>query len=149
MKRILSYKVLDKELYPVDNREIAYSHIGDAGIDLRSTVDIDILPGQASLVGLGIAIQLPTGCFGMLCPRSGCAINGLGFANSIGVIDNGYRGEVKAECLNTSNETYHISRGDRIAQLIVVPYVSCTLNKRDELDDTERGEDGFGSTGTD
>lgn len=125
---VLRYRILDKELYDNYHR-VRYSHFGDAGIDLRAKTDVSIRPSDCFFVKLGIAIELPDGYFGMLCPRSGPATLGLGFSDSVRIIDNDYRGELAVECINFSRDIYHINRGDRIAQLVIVPYVRCELEQ--------------------
>lgn len=126
-----------------------YAHAGDAGLDLRSAVDVCIDPGERALVPTGIAIALPQGFAGFVLPRSGLALKvGLGVANAPGLIDSAYRGEIKAILVNLDPLTpIRISRGDKIAQLVVQRVESCELEVVDELDVTVRGEGGFGSTG--
>lgn len=125
-----------------------YAHAGDAGLDLRITESVTLEPMQKQTVGCGIAFEIPSGCVGLVFPRSGLASKkGIALANSVGVIDSGYRGEVCATLLNQSTETVTLDKGTRVCQLVVMPYVPCSLVPVDELSDTERGTDGFGSTG--
>lgn len=125
-----------------------YAHAGDAGLDLRITEPVMLEPMQKQMVGCGIAFEIPSGCVGLVFPRSGLASKeGVTLANSVGVIDSGYRGEVRATLLNQSAETVTLDKGTRVCQLVVMPYVPCSLVPVDELSDTERGADGFGSTG--
>lgn len=125
-----------------------YAHDGDAGLDLRITETVTLEPMQKLVVGCGLAVEIPTGCVGLLFPRSGLTSKkGITLANSVGVIDSGYRGEVCAALINLSYETVTLEAGERVCQLVVMPYVPCELVPVDDLSDTERGEGGFGSTG--
>lgn len=132
-----------------DGMEVpCYAHEGDAGLDLRIKHDVTLEPGQRANVGTGVAVEIPTGCVGLVFPRSGLASKvGITLSNSVGVIDSGYRGEIGASLINTSEETTTLDAGTRVCQLVVVPFVPCELVPVDELSDTERGADGFGSTG--
>ena len=126
----------------------AYAHTGDAGLDLRTTEDITLRAGQHKTVGTGIAVEIPDGCVGLLFPRSGLACkHGVALRNCVGVIDSGYRGEIKVT-LTCSEEKITLAAGERVCQLVVMPYVPCKIECTDELADTERGENGYGSTGT-
>jgi dUTP pyrophosphatase len=127
----------------------AYASAGDAGLDLYSTEDVSIKPGRRQLVGTGIALAIPEGYAGFVQPRSGSAIKlGLGILNSPGLIDSGYRGEVKVVAVNLDpDETIDIKRGDKIAQLVVLKVSGITLKEVNALPVSERGAGGFGSTG--
>lgn len=126
-----------------------YAHEGDAGLDLRITETVTLEPMQRCIVGCGLSIEIPSGCVGLLFPRSGLASKqGITLAHSVGVIDSGYRGEACAPLINLSYETVTIDAGTRVCQLVVMPYVPCDLVPVEELSGTERGTDGFGSTGT-
>lgn len=122
-----------------------------AGCDLyipANAGDIEIKPFSTVMIGTGIAIELPDNTFGAVFARSGLATKqGLRPANCVGVVDSDYRGEVGVALHNDSEETKIIHGGDRIAQLIVIPYLDSTFVEVDELTDTDRGKDGFGSTG--
>lgn len=124
-----------------------YAHEGDAGLDLRAVESYDIGPGESVMVRTGLRVEIPSGCVGLEFPRSGLGTNGITFRNCVGVIDSGYRGEVLAALWNTTYRTFHVERGDRICQLVVMPYCPCTLKEADSLSETERGTDGYGSTG--
>ena len=126
-----------------------YAHLGDAGLDLVAAVSLSLTPGERALVPTGIAIALPTGFAGFVLPRSGLALkSGLTLANSPGLIDSAYRGEIKVILVNLDpTQSIEISRGDKIAQLVIQRIECCLLAEVDELDLTERGEGGFGSTG--
>lgn len=127
----------------------AYAYEGDAGLDLRANASVDIAPHERALVPTGIAIALPDGFAGFVQPRSGMALKrGLSIANTPGLIDARYRGELKVICINLDpTETIHIERGERIAQLVIQQVPLVHLHEVDELDDTERGAGGFGSSG--
>ena len=125
-------------------------HVGDAGLDLRSAVDVEVAPGERAMVPTGLAVAIPEGHAGLVLPRSGLASKqGLTLANAPGLIDAGYRGEVICAVVNLDPSTpVRIARGDRIAQLVVVAVPEVTPIMVDELPPTTRGTGGFGSTGT-
>lgn len=125
------------------------AHPGDAGVDLSSTVDLVLEPGERQLVPTGIAIALPIGTVGLIHPRSGLAARaGLSIVNTPGTVDAGYRGEIKVCLINLDPRVpIAISRGDRIAQLVVQRVELPTFTEVDELDDTSRGAGGYGSSG--
>ncbi len=127
----------------------AYAHTGDAGLDLFAAVDVSIPPGTRAIVPTGVAVAIPEGHAGFVQPRSGLALkHGLSFVNTPGLIDSHYRGEIKLIAINLDQkETLHISRGDKIAQLVIQRVSTATVIEVDELDETVRGEGGFGSTG--
>ena len=137
-------KLLDPEL-PAP----AYAKPGDAGADLRSRIDFELEPGERALVPTGVAIALPEGYVGLVHPRSGLATkHGITIVNAPGTVDSGYRGELMVTLLNTDKtKSFHVQRGDRIAQLIIQKYEHATFTVVDELDQTERGSSGFGSSG--
>lgn len=121
-----------------------------AGMDMYADIqeDVDIEAGQTYMCSTGIAMEIPEGYVGLLFARSGLASKqGLAPANKVGVIDSDYRGEIKVALHNHSGETRTIKAGDRIAQLAIVPFLRVDLDEVDELNDTDRGEGGFGSTG--
>lgn len=128
----------------------AYARLGDAGVDLRSAADTSLKPGERALIPTGIAVAIPDGYAGFVQPRSGLAISkGLGLLNSPGLIDSGYRGEIKIIAINLDLENViDIARGERIAQLVVLSVPQFTVVEVDELPGSERGSGGFGSTGT-
>lgn len=125
------------------------AHPGDAGVDLCSTVDVTIEPGERLLVGTGIAIALPLGTVGLIHPRSGLAAkSGLSVVNTPGTIDAGYRGEIKVCLINHDLRTpIHVRRGDRIAQLLVQRVELVDFVEVESLDETSRGAGGYGSSG--
>ncbi|MFO7299977.1 MAG: dUTP diphosphatase [Actinomycetes bacterium] len=122
---------------------------GDAGVDLVTTVAVELAPGERQAVPTGIAVAIPEGHAGLVIPRSGHALRlGIGVVNGPGLIDSGYRGEVKVILINHGSETVRFSPGERIAQLMVVPVPEVTWSEVAELEATERGDGGFGSTGS-
>ena len=122
---------------------------GSAGFDLYSSQTASVSSGCTFKIRTGIALQIPEGYVGLIFARSGLATKkGLRPANCVGVIDSDYRGEIIVALHNDSSDYADIKIGDRIAQLVVVPYVSPIIIQSDELDDTDRGSGGFGSTGT-
>ncbi len=126
-----------------------YAHEGDAGLDLYAAEDAEIEPGHRLLVPTGIAVAIPEGYAGFVQPRSGLALrHGLSLVNTPGLIDSHYRGEIKVIAVNLDPATpISIARGDKIAQLVIQPVARVRLVESEELDETRRGEGGFGSTG--
>ena len=125
------------------------AHIGDAAVDLHSRVDVALKPGERASVPTGLAVAIPVGFAGFVLPRSGhAARHGVGVVNAPGLIDSGYRGEISVLLINHGDETVSFSRGERIAQLSIVSAPEVTWVEVDELDETVRGEGGFGSTGS-
>ena len=125
------------------------AHVGDAGLDIYSAIDVVLAPnGGRALVPAGIAISIPLGYAGFVLPRSGLALNyGISLVNTPGLIDSHYRGEIKVVMLNTDqNRPYHVSRGDRIAQLVIQRVEEVTWTAGATLDDNDRGG-GFGHSG--
>ncbi|GAA5055363.1 dUTP diphosphatase [Nocardia callitridis] len=125
------------------------AHDGDAGVDLCTTQDVILEPGQRVLVGTGIAVALPIGTVGLIHPRSGLAAKaGLSVVNTPGTVDAGYRGEIKVCLINHDPRTpIELRRGDRIAQLLVQRVELVDFVEVDELDETARGAGGYGSSG--
>ena len=136
----------------LDNNAIipTYGTAQAAGADLYACLQmpITIQPGETAWVGTGIALEVPKGCAGLVYARSGLACKrGLAPANKVGVVDSDYRGEIKVVLYNHSNEPQTIEHGERIAQFVVTPVLTPMYQEVDELDETERGVGGFGSTG--
>lgn len=125
-------------------------HAGDAGLDLCANVDIEVLPGDRAMIPTGLSVAIPDGHAGLVLPRSGLASKrGLTLANSPGLIDAGYRGEVMVSAVNLDRtEAVKIVRGDRVAQLVVVALPAVEPRWVSDLPATQRGEGGFGSTGS-
>lgn len=138
-------KRLDKDL-PIPQ----YAKSGDAGVDVYARIDCTLAPGQRAMVPTGIAIALPDGYVCFAHPRSGLAAkHGISIVNAPGTIDAGYRGEVQIILINTDTQnTFEIKRGDRIAQLVFQKVEHANFHEVEELPDSERGRDGFGSTGS-
>jgi dUTP pyrophosphatase len=126
-----------------------YAHPGDAGADLRTTVDVTLAPGERAVVPTGIAIALPVGYAAFVHPRSGLAARvGLSIVNAPGTIDAGYRGEIKVCLVNLDPaEPVRLRRGDRIAQLVIQAVEQATFRVVDDLPESVRGAGGYGSTG--
>ena len=127
----------------------SYAYEGDAGLDLRASESVDLKPFERTLVSTGLAIAIPDGYAGFIQPRSGLAIReGLSLVNTPGLIDAHYRGELKVILINLdSSHVIHIERGERIAQLVIQKVPIVHLNEVEELDKTDRGAGGFGSSG--
>ena len=137
-------RLLDPEL-PAPS----YAHPGDAGADLRTTVDAELAPGERAVLPTGVAIALPDGYAAFVHPRSGLAArHGITLVNAPGTVDAGYRGEIRVTLLNTDTERpVRLQRGDRIAQLVVQRVAYPVFHEVETLPGSARGEDGFGSTG--
>lgn len=122
---------------------------GDAGYDLHATEDVTLKPFQRALIPTGLAIQIPDGYAGFVLPRSGLALKqGLSLVNAPGLIDSNYRGELKAIAINLDPQNdIEVKKGDRIAQLVIMKVESINFVEVDELDSSERGAGGFGSSG--
>jgi dUTP pyrophosphatase len=127
----------------------AQAHEGDAGLDLRSIIDVEVLPGERAMVPTGLSVAIPDGLAGLVLPRSGLAARqGLTLANAPGLIDSGYRGEITCAVVNLDrDQAVKIRKGDRIAQLVVVVLPRILPSWMDELPPSSRGDGGFGSTG--
>jgi dUTP pyrophosphatase len=140
----LEVRVLDPDL-PLP----AYASMGDAGLDLLAAEDASLEPGERAVVPTGIAVAIPAGHAGFVHARSGRALKeGLALVNAPGLIDSGYRGEIKVIVVNLDPRSpIDIRRGDKVAQLVVQPVVTVDPVSVDELPPSDRGEGGFGSTG--
>jgi len=125
------------------------SHPGDAGLDLHASEPAMIGAGERAAIGTGIAIEVPDGHAGLVLPRSGNALrHGIALVNAPGLIDSGYRGEIRVLLLNTDRESsFELGAGDRIAQLLVVPFAAVEPVEVAELSGSARGLEGFGSSG--
>jgi dUTP pyrophosphatase len=136
---------LDKDL-PLPR----YAQLGDSGLDLYAAVSIEIAPQERGLIPTGIALAIPRGYAGFVLPRSGLASKkGLTLVNSPGLIDSGYRGEVKLIALNCDkSQPVAIKRGERVAQLVIMATPACELIEQDSLEASQRGSSGFGSSGS-
>jgi dUTP diphosphatase len=124
-----------------------HAYEGDAGLDLTASEGAELEPGGRASVGTGLAIAVPDGYAGLVLPRSGLAANhGIGLLNSPGLIDSGYRGEVRIILYNPGRESFRVEPGMRVAQLVIVAVDTVRLVEVDELPETQRGERGFGSS---
>lgn len=143
MEELRFIKLSDKATLPTR------AHDNDAGLDLYAAEGALIVPGGRVSVGTGLAVAIPEGLAGLVMPRSGLALkNGISLVNSPGLVDPGYRGEVRVLLLNTDQTTeFRISPGDRVAQLLLVPIAHASPLEADSLDSSIRGPAGFGSTG--
>lgn len=128
-----------------------YGTAQSAGADLYSGMEqpVTIKPGKTEFIHTGIAIAIPEGLVGLVYARSGMACKkGIAPANKVGVIDADYRGEIMVALYNHGNEAVTVEPGDRIAQLVLTPFITAAFDQTDSLDETDRGNGGFGSTGT-
>src|SRR5690349_22829131 len=126
-----------------------YATAGAAGMDILSAEEVTLAPGARHAVATGLSVAIPPGYEIQVRPRSGLALkHGISVPNTPGTIDSDYRGELKVILINHGSEPFAIHRGDRIAQLVLAPVLRASWLKVDELDETQRGEGGFGSTGT-
>lgn len=143
--KILDVCPMNAEAQTIYEDLIKGVHPGDAGIDLVAMEPIKMSAGQNKMIGTGLRVAIPEGFVGLVVPRSSTGKAGFALANTMGIIDAGYRGEVKLAVKPTANIDF--AAGSRVAQLVVIP---CLLERRVvlDLDDTSRGEGGFGSTGT-
>ena len=141
---ILRYRRLSE-----DARAPARAHGDDAGYDLHASEALTLGPGERAGVGTGIAVAIPPGHAGLVLPRSGLAArHGITLPNAPGLIDSGYRGELRVLLLNTDpEESFEVSPGDRIAQLVIARVEAPEVEEAEELEETLRGAGGFGSTG--
>lgn len=138
----MKIKVLDKNCIPQK------AHATDAGYDLRASKEVSVFPHDTEFVPTGVCVDIPEGYVGLLFPRSSISKTPLRMANSVGVIDAGYKGEIKVPLFNTDEvEIIDIDKYSRIAQLVIVPCMDFELELTDDLGTSERGTCGFGSTG--
>ena len=130
----------------------SYGSAAAAGADLYACTEGETMtfnPGETKLIHTGIAMQIPDGLVGLIYARSGIATKrGLAPANKVGVIDSDYRGEIMVSLHNHSNAVQEIADGERVAQLVIAPFVTAVFEETETLDETDRGAGGFGSTGT-
>ncbi len=133
-----------KRIHP-EARLPIYGHPGDAGLDLFSVVDRDLAPGEVFAAPTGIQIAVPAGHVGLVWDKSGISLKGV--HRLAGVIDAGYRGEVQVVLINLGAAPFAVKKGMKIAQLLVQPVAALEIVEADSLDDTSRGQGGFGSTG--
>ncbi|MCE5177372.1 MAG: dUTP diphosphatase [Caldisericales bacterium] len=123
------------------------AHDTDAGLDLTTPDEVELLPLERKLVMLGFSMSIPNGMVGLVCPRSGLAAkNGITVLNAPGIIDSGYRGEVGVVLINLGKDKTVLPKGSRIAQIVIVSYNNTQPVWAENLDETKRGQGGFGST---
>ena len=122
-----------------------YAHAQDAGMDLRSPVDAVVMPHDSAVIDTGVHVEIPKGAVGMLKSKSGLNVNHD--LTSEGVIDEGFTGSIRVKLYNHGGARYHVKAGDKISQLVILPVLHPELELVDDLDETERGDNGFGSTG--
>jgi len=122
-----------------------YGHKGDAGLDIYSSIDCVLTKGEVKAIATGIQVEIPSGYVGLIWDKSGISLNGV--HRFAGVIDAGYRGEVKVVMANLGHSEFSVEMGMKIAQLLIQPVVEVNVVNADELGDTSRGKNGFGSTG--
>lgn len=133
-----------KKIHPEAKLPV-YGHPGDAGFDLFSCVDLALGPGEVKAVPTGVKMAIPRGFVGLIWDKSGISLKGV--HKLAGVVDAGYRGEVQVVMINLGREAYAIKAGMKIAQMLIQPVQDVGIRETDDLDDTSRGEGGFGSTG--
>jgi dUTP pyrophosphatase len=133
-----------KKIHP-EAKVPAYAHSGDAGFDLFSCEDCDLGPGETRPVPTGIQMAIPPGFVGLIWDKSGISLKGV--HRLAGVVDAGYRGEVRVVLANLGREVYAVRKGMKIAQMLIQPVQAVEIVESSSLDDTSRGEGGFGSTG--
>ena len=140
--KALKCKVTDLKYTPTR------AHHGDAGLDLKAAENALLFPGDRQAVDTGVSMEIPDGYVGLVCARSGnAARRGLGIVNGVGVIDSGYRGPVNVLLINHGRSNVAVMRGDRIAQLLIVPIETPDVEIVDRLSDSDRGTGGLGSSG--
>jgi dUTP pyrophosphatase len=133
-----------KSLSP-DAKPPTRAHTGDAGLDLRSVQDVTLPPHEPVKIPTGIAMAIPQGFVGLICDRSSLGAKGIRTLG--GVVDAGYRGEVQVLLINLRNEPITLAKGDKVAQMLILPVSLCSVEEVTTLDDTSRSTGGFGSTG--
>lgn len=144
---------INMEIKKLNERAIlpVYSTVGSAGADLYACINesVEIKPYTSAMIGTGISLAIPEGLVGLVFARSGLACKkGIAPRNKVGVIDSDYRGEIIVALYNQSDESFIVNHGDRIAQILFMPYYQADFITVSELTDTTRGVDGFGSTGS-
>jgi len=137
-------KLKVKKIHP-EAKLPAYAHPGDAGFDLFACADEELRPGEVKAVPTGIAIAVPAGYVGLVWDKSGISLKGV--HRLAGVVDAGYRGEVRVVMVNLGREPYAVKKGMKVAQMLIQPVLTVDIEESAELDDTSRGGNGFGSTG--
>jgi dUTP pyrophosphatase len=144
MRGVAAMELRVKRIHPEAKLPV-YGHPGDAGLDLFSVIEREIGPGEVFAVPTGIQVAVPAGHVGLVWDKSGIALKGV--HRLAGVIDAGYRGEVQVVMINLGTAPFAVRKGMKIAQMLVQPVVTVSVVETDSLDDTSRGQGGFGSTG--
>ena len=142
----MKIKIVNKSKHPLPE----YATPGSAGMDLRANIDapITLAPGERKLIPTGIYIALPVGYEAQIRPRSGLALKyGIGLANMLGTCDSDFRGEIRVILINLGQENFVVNDGERIAQMVIAKHERAEWEVVEELDETERGEGGYGHTG--
>ena len=142
----MKIKIVNKSKHPLPE----YATPGSAGMDLRANIDapITLAPGERKLIPTGIHIALPVGCEAQVRPRSGLALkHGIGLANMLGTVDPDFRGQIGVILINLGQEDFVVNDGERIAQMVIAKHETAEWEVVEELDETERGEGGYGHTG--
>ena len=147
MNMLIEYDYAESYNYEGTHPEPERQHWNDAGADLKSIANHILKPQEIWLAPTGIKVKVPNGYVGLIFSRSGFAKYGITLANSVGVIDAGYRGEIKIVIHNLSQNPYTFEQGTKVAQMLIQPVEQKQLMEVDSLEDTQRGEGGFGSTG--
>lgn len=125
----------------------SYAHVGDSGVDIFAAEDSTLNPMERKLIPTGLKLEIPRGYEGQIRPKSGLAINnGIVPVNTPGTIDSSYRGEIKVPLINLSNQTFHIEKGKKIAQIVFTKVEEAVFEEAEQLVETSRNQDGFGST---
>jgi dUTP pyrophosphatase len=150
LRFLITSKMLKIKIKKIKENAVVpkYAHHGDAGVDLYSTEDYILKPGERTLVSTGIAIAIPPGHEAQVRPKSGLALkHGISIVNTPGTVDCEYRGEIGVIVINLGNEDFKIEKGNKIAQMVFNKIEEADFEEVEELDDTTRGDGGFGSTG--
>ncbi len=126
----------------------AYAHKGDSGVDIYSAEECILKPMERKLIATGLKLEIPPGYEGQIRPKSGLAVNyGISHANCVGTIDSCYRGEIKVPLINLSNKEYRVEKGKKIGQLVFAKVEEAAFEEAEQLTETTRSQNGFGSTG--
>jgi dUTP pyrophosphatase len=142
--KVTTMELKVKRIHP-DAKLPVYGHPGDAGMDLFSVADRELAPGDVYAVPTGIQVAIPSGFVGLVWDKSGISLKGV--HRLAGVVDAGYRGEIQVVMINLGQGPFSIKKGMKIAQMLIQPVAGAAIIESDTLDDTSRGEGGFGSTG--
>ena len=142
----ITHEITMKIMLEPNTKKPTRAHRTDAGLDLYARETYGMMPGQSAVIDTGVHIELPHGYYGKIESKSGLNVK-YGIVSCGGVIDEGYTGSICVKLYNLSQDTYIVSAGDKVAQLVIMPYIAPELEIVDTLEDTPRGAEGFGSTG--